>query len=198
MATAGEFGDIFYMEGDYIHQILHKLTDGWRGRMDVYSVFYGGGIHLIDLMRWIVADEVTEVMAMGTNKLTESSAYRYDDTVVGLLRFARGTLAKSLTTLGPQRTQFHALDIYGTAKTFINDMPDAKIFSGDRAEDEAAITDPYPAMEKGDLLAAFVAAVRDGGQPEVTAVDVFRVMDVCFALVESLSTGRAVKVDYQV
>ncbi len=54
MIRAGEFGDIFYLEGDYIHQILWKLTEGWRGRMDFYCVTYGGGIHLIDLMRWLL------------------------------------------------------------------------------------------------------------------------------------------------
>jgi len=50
MVQAGEFGDLHYMEGDYIHQILWKITEGWRGKMDFYCVTYGGGIHLIDLM----------------------------------------------------------------------------------------------------------------------------------------------------
>ena len=50
MMDEGDFGKIFYMEGDYLHDILWKLTNGWRGKMNFYSVLYGGGIHLIDLM----------------------------------------------------------------------------------------------------------------------------------------------------
>ena len=38
-----------------------------------------------------------------------------------LLRFSSGALGKCLTTLGPRRTKFHSLNIYGTKKTFIND-----------------------------------------------------------------------------
>ena len=57
----GYFGDIVAIEGDYIHQILWKLTDGWRGKMNFYCVTYGGGIHMIDLMRWLIGQEVIEV-----------------------------------------------------------------------------------------------------------------------------------------
>ena len=198
MIKAGEFGDIFYLEGDYIHQILWKLTEGWRGRMDFYCVTYGGGIHLIDLMRWLLGEEVSEVTGMGTDRLTAGSRYRYPDTIVNLLRFAGGALAKTLTTLGPRRPQIHALSVYGTRATFVNDMPDAKLFRGDRADDEEAMTVPYPAIEKGDLLPDFIAAVREGREPDVASKDVFRVMDICFAAWESVQAKRTVPVSYMI
>jgi len=53
-------------------------------------------------------------------------------------------------------------------------------------------------MEKGDLLPEFIAAIRNGHAPEVAARDIFRVMDVCFAVREAAETGRTVKVDYLV
>ena len=198
MIKAGEFGDIFYLEGDYIHQILWKLTEGWRGRMDFYCVTYGGGIHLIDLMRWLLGQEVTEVTGMGTDRLTAGSRYRYPDTIVNLLRFAGGALAKTLTTLGPRRPQIHALSVYGTRATFVNDMPDAKLFRGDTADDEEAMSVPYPAIEKGDLLPDFIGAVREGREPDVSPKDVFRVMDICFAAWESVQAKRAVQVSYMI
>jgi predicted dehydrogenase len=198
MIRAGEFGDIFYLEGDYIHQILWKITEGWRGKMDFYCVTYGGGIHLIDLMRWLLGQEVTEVTGMGTDRLTAGSRYRYPDTIVNLLRFAGGALAKTLTTLGPRRPQIHALSVYGTRATFVNDMPNAKLFRGDKAEDEEVMKVPYPAIEKGDLLPDFIAAVREGREPDVSPKDVFRVMDVCFAAWESVEAKRAVQVSYMI
>lgn len=194
---AGDMGEIFYMEGDYVHQILWKLTEGWRGQMDFYSVVYGGGIHLIDLMRWLLGSEVVEVAGMGNKILTKGSAYRFHDTTVNLLRFANGALAKTMTTLGPQRPKFHRLDVYGTKATFVNDLPDAKWFSGDQPSDGAAITTPYPGMDKGDLLPEFINAVRDGSEPAVSSADVFSVMAICFAAERSVQERTTVAVSYR-
>ena len=201
MAEAGEFGEIFAIEGDYIHDILWKITTGWRGKMKFYSTVYGGGIHLIDLMRWILNDEVTEVGGMSNKILTRDSAYRQDDTFFSLLRFSRGAMAKCLSTYGPSRTKFHALNVYGTKKTFLNDMPDAKLFSGDSPTDEERISNDtpgwgYPAVEKGDLIPNFIESIRAGREPNVSSRDVFRVMDICFAAVEAAEKGRNVPVNY--
>jgi UDP-N-acetyl-2-amino-2-deoxyglucuronate dehydrogenase len=196
--AAGEFGDVFYMEGDYVHDILWKLTRGWRGKMDFYSVILGGGIHLIDLLRWLIEREVEEIAGMGNKILTRNSNYRYDDTTVNLLRFEGGILAKVFSSFGPQRTKFHALNVYGSKRTFINDMPDAKDFGGDQDENERRVTTAYPGMEKGDLLPDFIAAIRESREPNVSAKDVFRVMDVCLAAIESTQTGRTVRVSYMI
>ena len=195
---AGDLGEIFYMEGDYIHFIIEKITRGWRGKMDFYCVVYGGGIHLIDLMRWMIGGEIAEVTGMSNKILTRDSDFRFDDTFVNLLRFEGGALAKTLTTFGPRRTKFHALNVYGTRGTFINDLPSAKFFTGDRPEDESAVTTPYPGMAKGDLLPDFLAAIREGREPIIGARDVFRVMDVCFAAMESVEAGRSVKITYSI
>ena len=198
MIDAGEFGDIFYIEGDYLHQILWKITEGWRGKMDFYCTFYGGGIHLVDLMRWLVGDEFVEVTAMSNDVLTRGTPYKYPDFFAALMRFRSGGIAKCATTLGPQRTKFHALNVYGSKRTFVNDTPNAKLFSGDRDEDEQAMTVPYPGMEKGDLLPDLIDAIRNDRSPEVNEIDIFRVMDTCFAVREAAETGQTVKVQYLV
>ncbi len=195
---SGDFGEIFCIEGDYLHEILWKITEGWRGAMDFYCTVYGGGIHLIDLMRWLIGQEVTEVSGMGNKILTRDSSYRFDDTFINLLRFDNGTIGKCLTTLGPQRTKFHSLNVYGTRKTFVNDVPNAKLFDGDGPENESVIETPYPGMKKGDLIPEFVQAIRDDIEPNVGVRDVFRVMDICFAAWESIQSGRTQKVSYQI
>ncbi|WP_425403999.1 Gfo/Idh/MocA family protein [Hwanghaeella sp.] len=194
MVRNGEFGDLHYMEGDYIHQILWKITEGWRGKMDFYCVTYGGGIHLIDLMRWIAGEEVTEVTAMAAKKVTRDSAFKYPDTMVSLLRFDSDLLAKSTTSFAPQRRQIHTLNLYGTKLSFENANGPARLYSGDRPEDETAFDTPYPAIEKGDLLPDFIAAIREDRDPVVSAHDVFQVMNICLAAWESVETGRAVAV----
>ena len=190
------FGEIVHIEGDYLHDILWKITDGWRGRMKFYCTFYGGGVHLIDLMRWLISQEVDEVCGFGNDILTRDSSYRFPDTISALLKFRSGATGKSTTMFGPKRTKFHSLNVFGTKLTFINDSPDAKLFSGDRPEDEQPFSVPYPAIEKGDLLPEFIDAIREGREPLVSKVDVFRTMDVCFAIWEAVSSGRNVPVTY--
>lgn len=196
MIAAGELGDIYYIEGDYLHNILWKITEGWRGKMDFYCTVYGGGIHLLDLMRWLLGSEITEVSAMGTDILVRGSNYKFPDTIVSLLRFQNGALGKCATTFGPQHPKFHALNLYGTKRSFVNDVPNAKLFSGVDPEDETTITTPYPGMEKGDMLPEFIAAIRAGRRPELNEIDIFRVMDICFAIWEAVQTRRNVKVSY--
>ena len=196
MIEHGDLGRIFYIEGDYIHQILHKITEGWRGRIDGYSVVYGGGVHLIDLMRWLVGSEIETVCAMGNKKLTEGSSYPVEDTIAALLRFRDGTLGKTTTTFGPQRTKFHPVTVYGTRGTFVNDLPHAKFFTGDGLSDETSIEDSYPGIDKGGLLPDLIEAIKDGRPPLVTAEDAFRVMDVCFSIVQSVELQRTVEVEY--
>ena len=192
----GEFGEISVIEGDYVHNVLWKITEGWRGRMDFYSVIYGGGIHLIDLMRWLIGQEVESVCGMGGDVMTRGTAYPRDDAVLSLMKFDGGALGKTLTTFGPQRTKFHALNVYGAKKTFANDMPTAKLFDGTEPENEHAVTTPYPGMEKGDLLPEFVDAILGDREPAVSARDVFRVMDICFAACESVHAQRTLPVSY--
>ena len=197
MIDSGEFGDVFHVEGDYLHQILWKITEGWRGHMDFYCTVYGGGIHLIDLMRWLMGQEVSQVCAMGTGILTRGSRYRWPDTITALLQWEGGATGKCTSCLGPQRTKFHALNVFGTKLTFVNDLPHGKLFSGDDPDkDEKAVTIPYPPVDKGDLLPDFVDCIRTGRKPLVNETDLFRVMDVCFAIWDAVQQRRTVDVRY--
>ena len=85
-------GDIVAIEGDYLHRVLWRMTEGWRGKMAFDCVVYYGGIHMIDLMRWLTGQEVTQVIGMGNDFQTPAdSGYRYDDVILNLLQFdARG------------------------------------------------------------------------------------------------------------
>lgn len=195
---SGEFGTPYCIEGDYLHDILWKLTEGWRGRMDYYCVVYGGGIHLIDLMRWLLGREVVEVAAMGSRISAAGSIFPNPDTVSVLLRFEDGAVGKSLTTFGPRRPKFHSLNLFGTAATYVNDMPHGKIYRSDDPEIVEFDETPYPGISKFDLLPGFVEAIRHGTEPPVSARDVFRVMDVCFAVRRALEENRTIKVEYLV
>ena len=164
--------------------------------MDFYCVTYGGGIHMIDLMRWLVQHEVTEVNGMSNKILTRDTPFKFDDTIINLLKFENGTIGRTTSNLGACRSQLHGLAIYGTKKTYINDLPHAKIFHGDTENDLEIVKTPYPGVEKFDLLPNFISAIRENKEPDVSAVDIFRVMDVCFACFESLEAKKTMPVTY--
>ena len=194
----GVYGNIFNIEGDYQHNIEWKITDDWRGKMPFYSVVYGGGVHLIDLMRWIIKDEVDEVMAYGTNISTKNSSYHSEDTITAIMKYRNGAIGKTMTTFSPQRSKFHSLNVFGTKKTFINDIPYAKIFDGIESTNEKIDNTLYPGMKKGDLIPNFIKSISNGIKPEINETDIFRVMSICFAINNSIITKKPSQVKYLV
>ncbi|MEM7198453.1 MAG: Gfo/Idh/MocA family oxidoreductase, partial [Pseudomonadota bacterium] len=131
LVTNGYFGNIFAIEGDYLHQILWKITQGWRGKMPFYCVTYGGGIHLIDLMRWLLGQEVVSVQAMGSDKICRDTSFPYPDCMINLLEFADGVLGKSMTSFAPKRPHLHRLNIFGTKAVYENGNNDAHLYADD-------------------------------------------------------------------
>lgn len=194
--AAGNLGKIYYMEGDYDYGRLHKLTEGWRSETAGYSVVHGGGIHLIDLLLWLTGKKVDEVFAYGNRISTRSSSFSGDDMVVSILRFKGGEVAKISANFGSVTPHHHNVSVYGTNGTFAQNHFGAAYFwsRGSEAAPEP-VPGPYPDAGKGDMLSCFVASILDGAEPEVSAQEVFRAMDVSLAIVESLEVGRPVKVN---
>lgn len=193
--TAGNLGEIYYMEGDYDYGRVHKLTKGWRSTSPGYSVVHGGAIHLIDLLIWLTGEKVVEVFAYGNQISTRSSSFTGDDLVVALLKFESGKVGKVSANFGSVTPHHHNVALYGTRGTFVQNHVGAAYFSSREpgTTSERAIDD-YPGVNKSVLLSGFVASILDGSKPEVSPNEVFRAMDVSLAIVESLEGGRPVKV----
>ena len=150
--------------------------------MPFYSTVYGGGIHLIDLIRWLMQEEIKIVTSFGNNILTKNTQYKYPETICALIKFESGATGKSLSTYGPKRTKFHSLNVYGSKRTFINQTSHAEIFKGDNKKDIMLDKSAYPGFNKGDLVPEFISSIIKNEEPEISGIDIFRVMDVCFAV----------------
>ncbi|MFC1584524.1 Gfo/Idh/MocA family protein [Fibrobacterota bacterium] len=193
----GVLGRLFSVEGDYNYGRVHKITDGWRGRIDNYNVFYGGGVHLIDLLRWLTGDRIAEVFAYGNRMVTEKSAFRYNDFISAHLQFESGMIGKVSSNYGCVMPHFHMISIYGDKGTFFNDFDCGKLyFSRDQEEPYEKLDEEYPGYHKGDLIRSFIDAVLGNGKAEITADEVFCTMSVCFAVEKSIEEGRPVQVNY--
>lgn len=197
MITDGDMGQLFYVEGDYNYGRLHKITDGWRGKIDFYSVVHGGGVHIIDLLLWLTGDRVVEVAAYGNNLSSSDTSFRYNDMVVSILKFESGLIGKVAANFGCMSPHFHALSIYGTKATFVNGLKYGTLFeSRDPTQAGRKITAAGHARHEGALVYSFVDSILNRSPAEVTEEDIFKTMSVCFAIEKATHQSGSVMVRY--
>lgn len=197
MIAKGEMGQTYYVEGDYNYGRLHKITEGWRGKMDFYSAVYGGGVHIIDLLLWLTGEQVIEVAAYGNSLSSGNAGLSNHDLVVSILKFGNGMVGKMAANLGCVFPHFHTLNIYGTRATFMNGIEYGMLFeSREPTRPAKTILEPYPGSNKGEIIHSFVESILHDSPPEVTADDIFRVMSVCFAIEEAAHQSGPVAVKY--
>ncbi|MBZ0166268.1 MAG: hypothetical protein K8I00_05625 [Candidatus Omnitrophica bacterium] len=193
---AGDLGELFAIEGDYNYGRLWKVTEGWRGTLDFYSIVLGGGVHIIDLFLWLTGRRITEVTAYGNQIASRGTQFRYPDLVSAIMKFDNGMTGKLTVNYGCVQPHFHNLAVYGTGGTFVNDLEFAKLFtSRDPQVPFEKMTEAYPGVHKGDLLEDFVAAIIDDRELQIAQRDIFDAISVCLAIEQSINQGP-VEVEY--
>lgn len=197
--TAGRLGVPYYVEADYNYGRLHKITEGWRGRIPHYSVMHGGGIHVLDLITWLLGQWPLEVTAFGNRIVSAGTTFNNFDFIVSLLRFESGLIAKVSANFGCVFPHHHNLMVYGTQASFMHNERGVWWYaSRDPVESPVKVDAPYPAMAKGDMLPSFVRSILDGSYPDVTEEEVVRVMAISLAAQQAAETSAPVKINYPV
>lgn len=188
---AGELGRLYCVEADYNYGRLHKIQAGWRGEIVDYSVMLGGGIHMVDLLIWMVGSPVIEVSAVGNKVCSAGATFQTPDMVMAWLRFDDGTIGKVGANFGCVYPHFHKVALYGTEGTFENGIGGGVLIrSRDPQETPQSIQSAYPGTAKGDLIPGFIDAILGKGRAAVEEADVFRTMSTCLAIDKSLRTGK--------
>lgn len=194
---SGGFGELFLVEGQYDYGRLHKITSGWRGAIDFYSVVHGGAVHIIDLLLWLTGGRIVEVAAFGNQVASRGSQFRFNDTVVASVIFDTGVVGRVGVSYGCVRPHVHGLSIYGTKATFVNGVPHGLLYeSRDPEQPPTPVTEVYPGVHKGGLINDFVETILHDAAPCVGAEDVFRAMSVCLAIEKAVATGSVCRVEY--
>lgn len=127
-------GKVGYIEGYYVHNLTERAfeNDTWRLDEKVTPLIYSG-IHFVDLLRWLMDDEIVEVCGMSNNICFPE--YPESDLNVILVKFKSGVIGKIVTAFGAGRPQDHSVQIYGDRKSIFNNMLFSKngsfeVFSG--------------------------------------------------------------------
>jgi len=116
-----ELGNIGYIEGYYVHNLTNRAfeNDTWRLDDNATPLIYSG-IHFVDVLRWLLKEEVIEVTGMANNICFPE--YPESDLNVILLKFKSGAIGKVVTAFGAARPQDHSIQIYGDQKSIFNNM----------------------------------------------------------------------------
>ena len=129
MALAGIFGEIFYLEGDYIHNLIYQAEPekfnealGRNWYLEDEKPMVGGGCHPFDVLRWVTNSPVVSVASMG-NKIA-FPAMRHEDCIVSIYKFASGSVAKVTALYAPVApyASFNNIAVYGTKASVWRDQ----------------------------------------------------------------------------
>lgn len=154
----------------------------WRGTwvQDGGGVLMNQGIHLVDLLVWLLGD-VEEVEA---RVATVAHDIEVEDVLAATLRFTSGALGTIAATTCAAPGFPHRVEVYGTR-------------GGVRVEGDGVAADGAGAGATGigatahaRLVADFVSAVREGRDPMVSGEEGRRALAVVLAAYESARTGR--------
>lgn len=204
----GELGDVYAFDGDYLYGRLHKITDGWRGGVDGYSVMAGGGIHMIDLMMMILDERPETVETIGNRIATKDTDFRYDDFQSAMFRFQSGKIARITANFACAHHHQHAIRIFGTKATFVLDDQGPRLLSlrdpefrekGFTQNPAAAATPVQHAQlpaDKGDLIPDFLRAIQRGDGLKERALRNFDLVAAVAASDRSHASGSPIRIDY--
>ena len=196
-ATAGAIGELYAFDGDYLYGRLEKITDGWRGDVNDYSVMLGGGIHLVDLMLWVTGQRPERVAATGNRISTAGTKFRYDDFVAATYAFPSGLVGRITANFGSVHAHQHVVRVFGTRATLLYDDEGPRLHRS--REPGVAVEQldlaPLPAS-KAELIPEFVARVVQGNADRGQARHELDVVSACIAADRALAKGGAVDIKY--
>ena len=193
----GDFGKIYYFEGDYLYGRLDKIRYGWRGKDKNYSVLLGGGIHLIDLMISFFNQKPEFVQSYSSNFFLKRKN-RIQDFSQSNFFFKNGGLGKITANFGCVHNHQHVLKIYGTKKTFLYDDMGARIFSKRDPYKGTIIKKKTKLYEnKSCLLPKFFSKINSRESKKEHILKEFDLIASClYADQSSKKKGKKIKIRY--
>jgi predicted dehydrogenase len=210
----GVLGRIVGGEGRCAAGRLHRYIEGHAGWMLARAKSGGGpmynlGVHWIDLYRWLLNDEVVEVVGKNV-KINQE--YDIEDNSFALLTFSRGTvLALDISYTVPDSFPYGRdlyLSLRGTAgvlswspsfegiKENLFVCSDSEKFQPATRRNVSFELEPQPGYAGPStlpFLRDLAAAIHTGTRPSITGEDGLRALEVVEAIYQSAETGRAVK-----
>ncbi len=195
--AAGELGEIYAVDGDYLYGRLDKITGGWRARVADYSVMQGGGVHLVDLMLWLTQQRPVAVTAAGNRISTGGTSFQYQDFMAATFQFDSGLVGRVTANFGSVHPHQHVVRVFGTRATFISDDRGARLHT---SRDPQSVSEPVDFAplppSKGVLIPAFVESILGVDDGRAAAQQEFDLISACLAADRAAASGALQRVEY--
>jgi len=178
----------------------HITMEGWRSdpKMAGAGALVGQGIHAIDLLRYLMDTEVTEVFSM-TN--AEPSRRTLEEMACVMIKFANGTYGTMLCGIVVPRSDNDAV-LYGDKAKITCKGTVGMALEGElRVEGESInLAMSFPADDPGSMNYVreredFNRWIAGSSEPDITGQNGLQMVRVINAIVESSQQGRAVKIE---
>jgi predicted dehydrogenase len=201
LGAVTSFSAVMANRGPELWGIDKSMTSWFYDRRDaIFGAIGDLGIHKVDLLRWLLDDEIEEVMAYlaTVDKRSDSGVpVDLDDTAVAVLKTRRGavgTLTAAWTFYGQEG---YGTVIQGTEGTLrIYEDSDCTV-SVSRRNGDIARYKPYErnvgAERHSGVIDSFVESIQKDLEPSITGRDGLEAMRVILACAKSSQAGRAVR-----
>jgi predicted dehydrogenase len=210
MVDAGRLGRIVYAAGHvpWFRTQAYYGQGGWRGtwKFDGGGALMNQGIHTVDLLQWMVGAKVRRVAAM--TALLGHTGLEVEDVAAAVLQFEGGAIGMlfASTALWPGLPA--RIELGGTGGTIVADAAGLKVlqFAKPEPADErvlqefgriaadTGVADPKAISPECHrrVFADFLAALDAGGEPELSAAEARKAVEIVLAVYRSAKTGQAV------
>jgi 1,5-anhydro-D-fructose reductase (1,5-anhydro-D-mannitol-forming) len=160
------------------------------------STMMGTGVHVVDLLRFLLGQEVTEVTAITDG---QSRRQPLEQRAALVLRFDGGTIATVCCSrlLPDSRNDVTLYGRYGriTGAAMLWEARQGRL---EVVSDSVNKVDVYPQEYLANFIAQledFHRAIEEDREPAASGLDGLRVVQVTLAMIQSASEGRTVKIE---
>jgi predicted dehydrogenase len=172
---------------------------------------YNLGVHWIDLFRWLLDDEVVEVVGKNVRVNQE---YEIEDNSFALLTFSRGTVVSLDISYTVPESYPHGRDLYLGLRGTGGVLQWSPSFEGEREElfvcsdsggygsaprrrigFELEPVEGYAGVMGLTYLKELATTIRSGAAPAITGLDGLRALEVVEAIYRSDESGASVRLD---
>ena len=185
---------IFYIEADYIWGRKNKLF-GWRSKIKNYSLILGAGIHVIDLVMWLLKKKPHSVIAVANKIATSKTVYKKNSMALIILEFPGNIIAKITANAAAIHEHFHEIKIFTNNKTINNTLNGSFTFTKDTFKKNKH---SYPdKVNRKKLIQNFLdCIIKKNKKSIISEKEQFDLMSVCFAAEESIKKNKRIKIKY--
>ncbi|MHC4750711.1 MAG: Gfo/Idh/MocA family protein [Planctomycetota bacterium] len=197
LISEGVFGDIFFVEVDYMHRIWMTTDLKWYGSREISgTALPTAGCHAIDALRWFARSQAEEVFAY---QVKTENPIEYPGTISINVKFNDGKIGRSMTTFDAKMPYRFNIGIYGTEGTLRNnELYAPKLFPGQNN----FLKIPCVLPDSGDVahhpfegeVSHFLDCIIEDKQPFPDLEDAAKTQALCFAADLSVESGRPVAI----